>query len=488
MIDHAFPENAVVADFILNGPIKGSYLRGPFAPVDKEITAENLEVIGEIPKDLEGMFVRNSPNPKYKPKKSYHWFDGDGMLHGVHIQNGKATYRNRYVKTIGLGLENKKNRARYNGIQHIPNLMLPGKHSLKLKDCANTDVVFHAGQLLSLWWLSGDPYVISLPDLETKGIQNYSGELKRNMAAHSKVCPQTGELFFIDFDIRPPYLNYGVVSKEGKIKHYTSVKTRGYSVQHDLAITPNYSVLLDMPFSFSKAGLLRLKMIPKFEGQTRFGLIPRYGTNEEVKWFDVPATYILHTVNAHEEGDWVIVTACTIDDPIYDRKRHGRAPHVGILHPLGKFTRYKFNLKTGESKSELLDDVYNEFPTINNDVLGSKSRYSYHCRLVMDESRVLFDGLIKQDVESGSSKTHEYSKDNFGGEAAFAPRQGATAEDDGYLITFVYNAREHSSELHILDAQHIEQPPLARIPIPQRVPIGFHTCWISQKEIDNQRS
>ena len=145
-----------------------------------------------------------------------------------------------------------------------------------------------------------------------------------------------------------------------------------------------------------------------------------------------------------------------------------------ILHMLGKggisvLQTSIFWLRiTDEGSSELLDDVYNEFPTINNDVLGSKSRYSYHCRLVMDESRVLFDGLIKQDVESGSSKTHEYSKDNFGGEAAFAPRQGATAEDDGYLITFVYNAREHSSELHILDAQHIEQPPLARIPIPRQ--------------------
>ena len=77
------------------------FLRGNYAPVPDEITTTDLEVTGEIPKDLHGLYVRNTPNPA--DGKGDHWFFGDGMVHGVRIENGKALwYRNRWVKTPKL--------------------------------------------------------------------------------------------------------------------------------------------------------------------------------------------------------------------------------------------------------------------------------------------------------------------------------------------------------------------------------------------------
>ena len=141
------------------------YLDGNFAPVDEEITANTLQVIGELPPDLSGMFVRNGPNPQWTPIGKYHWFDGDGMLHGVRISNGKATYRNRYVQTKAWKIENEVGKAVWTGL-----LEPPKKKSLPkpIKNPANTALVWHAGQLLALWE-GGAPHAIRVPELKTIG-------------------------------------------------------------------------------------------------------------------------------------------------------------------------------------------------------------------------------------------------------------------------------------------------------------------------------
>ena len=78
-------------------PGENPFLRGIFAPVSTEITTDDLKVIGEIPMDLDGAYLRNGPNPIFQPRGRYHWFDGDGMVHAIEFHNGKATYRNRWM-------------------------------------------------------------------------------------------------------------------------------------------------------------------------------------------------------------------------------------------------------------------------------------------------------------------------------------------------------------------------------------------------------
>ncbi len=65
----------------------------------------------------------------------------------------------------------------------------------------------------------------------------------------------------------------------------------------------------------------------------------------------------------------------------------------------------------------------------------------------------------------------------------FAPRAGSTAEDDGYLLTFVADERSGESELYVLDAAHVAEEPVARLRIPQRVPTGYHAWWIPGEQM-----
>ena len=214
-------------------PSKSPYLEGGYAPVDREITAGDLPVRGTLPRDLEGVFVRTGSNPRLHPVGHYHFFDGDGMLHAVHFEDGRATYRNRWIRTEGLAAEKAAGRPLWTGILEPPNAAHPGG---PYKDTANTDLVFHAGQLLALWWLSGRARVIRLPGLETLGDQDWNGRLARTVSAHPKVDPRSGELVIFDYSPLPPFLTHGVVSPAGELVHQAAIELPGPRLQHDIAI------------------------------------------------------------------------------------------------------------------------------------------------------------------------------------------------------------------------------------------------------------
>ncbi|MGH2784634.1 MAG: carotenoid oxygenase family protein, partial [Actinomycetota bacterium] len=175
---------------------RNAYLEGNYAPIHTEITAHDLPVVGELPGDIEGMYVRIGSNPMFTPIGRYHWFDGDGMLHGIQFSNGSATYRNRWVRTEGLAEEEAAGKALWTGIRERADFTRPGG---PYKDTANTTLTFHNGKLLAHWWLGGASYVIDVPSLETVGVEDFGGGLAGGMSAHPKVDPETGEMIFFDY-------------------------------------------------------------------------------------------------------------------------------------------------------------------------------------------------------------------------------------------------------------------------------------------------
>ncbi len=90
-------------------------------------------------------------------------------------------------------------------------------------------------------------------------------------------------------------------------------------------------------------------------------------------------------------------------------------------------------------------------------------------------------GYRKYDMKTGASTAHELKNGRTGSEAVFLPAANASAEDDGYLLTFVHDPAHDKSELVILDASHLEKDPIARIHLQARVPHGFHGSWIADR-------
>ncbi len=453
------------------------YLSGNYAPIDVESSFRDLRVVGEIPRDIAGTFVRNGANPRFRQEGRHHWFDGDGMLHAVRFEDGQASYVNRWVRTAAFVAEEQAGKSLWRGVTERPDFTNPLG---PFKDSSNTDVVYHNGRLLSLWWLGGTPYEVRLPALETCGTQTWGGKMP-TVSAHPKVDAITGELLLFDYKPYPPYLTYAVISKAGELVHHTTIDLPGPRLQHDLAITEHYTLFFDMTMMWDpellSVGKTRVKYFRDKPG--RIGVLPRHAPGNEIRWFETSSFYMYHTINAWEEGRKVVLIGCKIDAPLVGDPLNPprQVPSIGFLRLEPFLYRWELDLDTGAVKESKLDDAVSEFPRMDNRALGRKTRYSYNQRIA-DMPTLLFDGVIKYDLEADSSSAHAYPKGWFGGEVVFAPRVGSTAEDDGYLVTFVVEEATGSSEAWIMDAKNMQSPPIARVLIPQRVPTGYHAWWV----------
>lgn len=457
------------------------FLEGVYAPVQDErlIGKDQITVIGEIPTDLNGVYVRNGPNQKFEPVSQYHRYDGDGMLHALHFNNGDVTYRNRWIRTAPFQEEENAGQGIYHGMLGDGKRLHP---AMPVKDTSNTDVVLHNGKIVTMWYLSGSPYLVDPLTLETMGEFDFNGERTTNVSAHGKTDENTGEFIFFEYSRQAPYMHYGVVNSQGDLTNFMPVELPGPRMPHDMWISSQYSILHDLPLVWDeeayKAGRVKLKFEETWP--TRFGVIPRHGEVEDIRWVEFDPCYLLHAINAWEEGDWLHMTGCRIK-PFDDE--NGRPDLQSITTIMGRHLlnaclyRWSVNLVTGETREGVVDDRWNaEFPTWNNSMMGSPMKYAYLTHIVT-EPLMHFAGLIKYDLESGESQYYSDGDGYTYSESPFAPADNALSEDHGYLVSFVQNERDEKSEVHIFDARNIEKGPVCRLILPCRVPEGFHATW-----------
>ncbi len=462
------------------------YLEGLWTPVHDEVVADDLEVIGEVPKDLNGVYLRNGPNPKYQPRGRYHVFDGDGMLHAVEFQNGKATYRNRFVRTEGLAMEEAAGQAIWRGLIDRPDRSLETAWGSDhfLKDNSNTDVVIHNGRALSTFYQCGDAYLQDPRTLEPLGRLDLASMGIRSLSAHSMVDEHTGELLWFDYSTQPPYMTYGVISAAGELVHHVPIDLPGARLPHTLAFTEHYTILMDLPLFWDpelmKNDIHKVTFFPELP--SRFGIIPRHGAADSIRWFEAEPAYVYHISNAWEEGDELVLDACRMGTPEPPPiPADASASEISRMMAWGKLDarlyRWRFNLATGETREAWRDERFTEFPMVNGRYAGRKTRYAYHMLVSQTNPTLKFTGLAKYDLDTGAAEVHEFGAGRYGSETPFAPRDGANGEDDGYLVTFVSNEADRSSELQVFDAAALSDGPVGRVKLPVTVPPGFHSCW-----------
>jgi carotenoid cleavage dioxygenase len=464
------------------------FLHGPFQSNDKEYVADtdSLRVIGEIPKNLHGMYVRNTHNQVHEPLGIYHPFDGDGMLHAVLFENGKATYRNSFIRTTGFYAEAAAGRSLW------PGMMQPGLAARRgwgsmgaMKDNAGTDIACHGGKLIASMSQGSEPWRLDPLTLETIGPDAaWAQRIPDGIASHYKIDVRTGEMMFFNYPEKPPYMNYGVIDRNNKLVHYVPIDLPGARWPHDLGITRRYTVLHDLPLYFEPEALKRGEhnLVFNRDQPARFGIIPRYGNTAQVRWFEATCCYILHITNCFEDGDEVVMDGCIMPGfkkppvsegaDVYDKMKANLDKHNNktFMH------RWRFNMTTGQTREERIDDEVTEFPVCNNDYVGQPYRYSYN--VLYKKGDWLFSGLKRYDMTTGAMARHEYGAGRYGSEPQIGLVEGAKAEDDGYVVTMVADMNDNSSEIMLLRADDLAAGPVARIILPERMNIGTHACWV----------
>jgi carotenoid cleavage dioxygenase-like enzyme len=462
------------------------YRTGAWRPQTTEYDAWDLDVVGEIPDDLCGVYLRNTENPLLPAVKRYHPFDGDGMLHTIAFSGGEAKYRNRFVRTDGFLAEREAGEHLWAGIAESAKLAKredgwgarPG-----MKDASSTDVVVHNGVALSSFWLCGDLYRFDPWTLDALGKEEFGGEFPREgISAHTKIDENTGEMLFFNYGTEAPYMHYGVVDAEGKLAHYIDVHLPGPRLPHDMAFTENFAIVNDCPMFWDpeamRAGHYTTRFFPELP--TRFGIIARRGASDDIRWFEAAPTYVLHWINAFEDGNEVVL------DGFFQSTPSPRVqPELSVsqnlfryldLHAMGaRAHRWRFNLKTGACTEEPLGDRIQEFGMINGRYAGRPYRYAYNA--LPAHGWFGFEGIIKQDLEAGTEEVVKLPEGVFASETVMAPRIGSTAEDDGYLVTFTMDMNRDCSECLVLNAASPNDEPIARISLPERMSSGTHAFW-----------
>lgn len=433
-----------------NDPALPWWMNGNFGPVAGNYEAFDLQVSGTLPPELDGTYVRNGPNPE--GTVTPHWFFGDGMLHGVRLSGGEAKwYRARYVDTLARDTR------------------LSGGDASMSGNLSNTSVVHHEGRLYSLYE-AGSPHLIDAQSLTTVEEHSFHGKLVSPMTAHPKIDPLTGEMVFFGIAFSAPFLRMYTANAAGEIVGKTPIDLGGSVMMHDFAITERYAVFMDMPVLFDMPKALSGEFPFYWAADTygcRLGVIPRDGS-ADIRWFEIDPCYVFHLWNAWEDGDSIVMDVCR-KDYVWRDGMDDNSPSVPY--------RWTIDLAAGRvSGDPLYPDLDIDFPRIDPRLVGREHRYGYALRLAQAEVFTTV-GIDKLDLKTGDRQTWSFAEGEMGNEATFVPAEGG-AEDEGWLLTYVFDDTRRVTDLCVLDATRVADGPIARVHLPRRVPHGFHGDWI----------
>lgn len=431
---------------------------GALAPVSEERSLFDLRVTGTLPKELSGQLLRNGPNPfsgRFAGDSVLDWWPEAAMLHAIEFRDGKAiAYRNRWAHTAGWANFNNKQNA-----SDFP------------QTNPNVNVIHYADEILAL--AEGGLPVSITNQLETNTSSKLGQSFEQGVTAHPKLDATTGELRSFRSHWEAPFLTYLVHDHAANLRHQSHIPIDAPAMLHDMAITKNYSLLLDTPvgydFSLFSKGM-RIPVCWQAERESRIALIPRLGG--EVNWLTVDPCFMQHVINAFEtDDDRIMFDVMRYPDYfVLNSEQNGYDPN-----PLAVPWRYEIDLTTLRVSESPLSDVAMELPRINELLTGKRYRYTY---AVAQPSEDEMRGICKLDTQTGALTTHEIPQGDQNSEPVFVGQSADQQEDNGWVLVCVYRHLSDTTDVLILDAKDIAAPPIATVHLPVRVPAGFHGAWI----------
>ncbi|MGH6916910.1 MAG: carotenoid oxygenase family protein, partial [Geminicoccaceae bacterium] len=448
-----------------------------------EVNVGDLPVVaGRIPEGLSGVYMRNGPNPLFKPLSYTYPLDGDGMIHAVYLDNGRARYRNRFVDTRGLRAERRAGRALYGGVMQPvpvdPALIGSDGEPGPFKNGACINVIRHGGHLLALYEAAAG-YEMTM-ELETIGEWRAGTDTPLELGAHNRRHPRTGAMFALTYAIDQPIVRFHQIDPSGNLVSTFPLSIAAPTIIHDFVLTERHIVVLACPVVFDIEAAQRGQSLIQWRPElgTRIGVVGLDGGS--VLWLDADPFFVFHFANGFESGGRIV-----IDYVRHERLVLGSGYQGGLLPPM--LHRMTIDLAGRRITDDRIADMMVEFPRANDTREATRTRFVYSPALTdtlgqSDPASATFNAIAKANAETGDVVLHDFGN-KLVGEAVFVPRAPwsaeSAAEDDGYLAVFVFDPANGTSDFVLLDAAHVDQEPVAMVRLPQRVPQGLHGNWIA---------
>ncbi len=460
-----------------------------------EYEYEITDIEGQIPLELSGTLFRNGPGLlDIAGTPIHHPFDGDGMISAFSFKDGKASFRNRFVKTQAYLEEQAAQKILYRGVfgTQKPGGLLNNIFDLRLKNIANTNVIYWGDKLLALWE-AAEPHSLQPDTLETIGIDYLDGILQPgdSFSAHPWVDPScvmdNGAPCLVNFAISPGLsskITIFELAPDGKLLRRHSHSVPGFSFIHDFAITPNYCIFFQnavnfnpLPFVFGTRGAGECVDFQP-DKPTKVVIIPRDPSNPEVKVLEVKSGFVFHHANAFEQANSIVVDSVAYASlPQVQPEANYKEVNFDALDP-GQLWRFNFNLETGTVERQLVEPICCEFPVVHPDRVGRDYRYLYIGAAHQDTGRnAPLQAILKLDWQTGKTTSHSFAPHGYVSEPIFVPHPQGATEDAGWVLTLVYDGKNHRSTLAILDAQNIAGEAVALLHLKHHIPYGLHGSW-----------
>ncbi|KAM6504578.1 hypothetical protein FSOLCH5_015320 [Fusarium solani] len=477
------------------------YFRGFMEPCRFEGEVYDLETIGEIPKEINGTFYRNMPDPQVAPfARDDIWFNGDGNIGAFRIKDGHVDFKQRYVRTEKFVRERQARRALIGKYRNEYTDAEP----FKIRSTANTNIVYFNGKMLACKEDS-PPYAMDPETLETLGVETFNGQLKsETFTAHPKIDAVSGELIGFGYEAKglaTTDICYFSIKPDGVISEELWFKQPQLSMIHDFAVTENWVVLPLIPHICDpermKNGGEHWYWDPNMP--IYFVVLPRRGGKpEDVKYFHAPNAFPGHTANAYEDSDGDLLVDLTIaSDNAFDffPDKDGVKPDMTKLQSLLK--RFTINPHSDVAElppAKIMLDVNSEFSRIDDRF--ATRRYRHVFNILMDPTLgtdypavmatnpgAFFNGIGHLDLETGKfEKWFAGPRAGFQ-EPAFIPRSKDAPEGDGFLIVLVNDYEAMRSKLVIIDVNKFQEP-VAIVKLPLRLRPGLHGNWVDAADLE----
>lgn len=444
-------------------------------------------ISGQIPETVRGTFFRIGPGRNQLGGQVFgHWFDGDGMIHGVTFTDDGIWYRNRYVRTPKYRAETAAGRIVYRSFGHnAPGGVLRNIGRLPA-NAANTSLIWHADRLLALWE-GGRPWQVDPVTLDTIGEFDYAGKLGRHdpFSAHGKIDPATGHYYNHGLGVgrRGPQINIYHINAAGEMVARTGIPVKVAAFVHDFAFAGDYLVYFVHPLGIRNplpflSGLRTFNDCIRYEPDWGMqALIVDKRTLALVRRIPLDPCVVFHVGNAWQAGDELVVDLLRFADFSVNKTLsdifNADNDQAGVVW------RYRLNPGSGTAQAAPLDHAFaGEFPQWDLRFSGQPTRWLFTAAIVDNGTAGFFNAIQRIDTVTGQVALHDFGPGRFTAEAVFVP--AGADEGDGYLCVMVYDAARHASEVVLLDARADGLPEVARIPLDHLVPFGFHGAYSEQ--------
>jgi len=453
---------------------------GGFRSLDQEHDQRIADIDGTVPAWLRGTLFRNGSGRNELDGEWFpHWFDGDGMISAVRFDQGSVRFANRYVRTENYRDETAAGRITHRGFGK----MRPGGALANAfrqpANVSNTSVLMQGGRLLSLWE-GGPPVTLDPATLETTGFETFDGQVKA-FSAHPKVDPATGEIFNfgIDYGRRTTLTIYRLDT--AGLQKFAPIVLPDAVMNHDFVLTEYHLVFCIGPILVQPVkmilGLKSFDATLQWDGgrPTRILIVPRDGKTTP-RWVETAPFFQFHFANGFEEsgGTLVLDLARYPDYATIGEALRSYWKSAWPADGMARLTRLRID-PAGKLESQTFDTgVANEFPCIDPRRVGRTYRYAYIASNPAGNRMGLQQRVTRVDFESGAVTSHDFAPGGYVGEPLFVPRSPDAAEDDGIVITLVFDATTQRTSIVGLDAADLAQRPLFTARLTHHIPYPLH--------------